>query len=613
MSHSPTSTSFSIYLLKASAWVAAAFFLNDLIASRGPWLVPVAIFLLAIPLAIGGVYRTTIRKIRFLEIFTRRGRIAKIFSGRLIPLLLWMFYAVVTTFFMLIGFQFFSTMDWLLFLAVIPVFYTTYRVFYHLLAKEIKPYMITSMTASLAVWCTPLIMLAIFAFSTYGLDMPVPRYENLESAISAHEEMIVYRDKSALTKSASEWMAIYGGIRAYAAMQAGYSELPLTSLAHLFLTGYMIFFNAANILTFCLVPSGELKRIVLPLTPDPAPPLPGGEARKWAFYTVAAALFLLSFAAAFFYLEARFSEKPGIGDYHAATRDKARQYAERIDDIYVAPGTITQIEAYKTDLMRDLAASAYDLEAATDRAFDDMILRVDDFLDWYYSLFAEYARIAHWISGSAEAHLSAMLEKHLKARENFETVRTRMDLLLAQHADTEIRLQEAARRLVERHRIHEPGDALDVTRTFYMDTLLDHSDFIGFDFRMLSASTSSGGGFLAGGYIGKKIVKNAAGKSMFKASARAVARLGGARAAGKSGGGAAGAATGAALGSVVPGGGTVAGAVAGGIAGSIATGLLMDKTLLMAEERYSRAAFREEIISAIEKTRMETKAQLYGR
>lgn len=613
MGHSTPSTSFPIYLFKASAWVAAAFFLNTLIASCGPWLLPVAVFLLAAPLAMGGVYRTTIRKIRFLEIFARRGRIAKIFSGRLIPLLLWMFYAVVTTFFMLIGFQFFSPVDWFLFLAVIPVFYTTYRVFYHLLEKEIKPYMVTSMTASLAVWCTPLIMLAIFAFSTCGLDMPAPRYENLESAISAHEEMIVYRDNSALTKSASEWMAIYGGIRAYAAVQAGYSELPLTLLAHLFFTGYMIFFNAANILTFCLVPSGELKRIILPLTPDAEPPPPGGQIRKWAFYPLTAAILLMSFAAAFFYLEARFSERPGLGDYHATARDKARQYVERIDDTYVAPGTITQIEAYKTDMMRDLAASAYELEAAIDRAFDDMVLRVDDFLDWYYSLFAEYARIAHWVSGSAEAHLSAMLEKHLKARENFQTVHTRLDLLLAQQAGTEIRLQEAARQLVEQHRIHEPADAAFVTRTFYLDNLLDHSDFIGFDFRMLSASTSSGGGFLAGGYIGKKIVENAAGKSMFKASTRAAARLGGARAVGKSGGGAAGAATGAAVGSVVPGGGTVAGAVAGGIAGSIATGLLMDKTLLMAEERYSRAAFREEIISAIEKTRMETKARLYGR
>ncbi len=572
-----------------------------------------AVLLLSAPLAIGGVYRSTVRKIRFLEIFARRGRVAKIFSGRILSVLLWSFYAVTTSFFMLIGFRFFSLMDWVLFLAVIPVFYVAYRFFFHFLTKEIKPYLVTSMALSGAVLCTPFVMLAVYALAVHGFDLPFPRYETLESAVAAHEKAVLHLNGSAFVKGVSEWMAMYNGVRAYAAGNAAYSDIPLASLATLFLAGYVIFFNAVNILTFCLVPAKELKRILLPLSPDPVFSDPRIHARKHLVYTVVLSLFLLALVAVFFLAEARFSEKSRFTEWNAAARQKARQYVERIDDTYVRPGTITQIRAYRMDLLRALDSTSLELEEAIDRSFDDMILRVDDFLDWYYSLFAEYARIAFMLSGSADEHLAVMLERHLNADTNFETVRDQLNILRKRHADAEILLREATRRLVEDNRIHEAGGDIDVGKTWTTTEILDFNDFIGFDSRMLSASATSGAGFLAGSVIGKKIVKNVARKSMFKAFARALARFGSARAMGKGGGGGAGAAAGAAVGSVVPGGGTAIGAAVGGIAGSIAGGLLMDKTLLMVEERYSRKAFQSEIINAIEKTRMETKAQLYGR
>lgn len=605
--------SFPVYLFKASAWCAAAFAFSGFFASHQPWLVPLAVLLLSAPLAIGGVYRATVRKIRFLEIFARRGRMAKIFSGRILSVLLWSFYAVTTSFFMLIGFQFFRLTDWILFLAVIPVFYVSYRFFFHFLTKEIKPYLVTSMALSGAVLCTPFVMVAVYALAVHGLDLPFPRYETLASAVAAHEKAIGHLNGSAFVKGVSEWMAVYNGARAYAAGNAGYSEIPLASLATLFLAGYVFFFNAVNILTFCLVPAKEMKRILLPLSPDPVFSEPRTHARKYLVTTAVLSVFLMALVAVFFFAEARFSEKSRFAKWNDAAQQQARQYVERIDDAYVTPGTITQIKAYRMDLLRALDSSSLELEAAIDRAFDDMILRVDDFLDWYYSLFAEYARIAFMLSGSADEHLAVMLERHLNADTNFETVRDQLNVLRKRHADTETRLREATRRLVAENRVHEAGGEIDVGKTWTTTEILDFNDFIGFDSRMLSASATSGAGFLAGSVIGKKIVKNIATKSMFKASARALARFGSARAMGKGGGGGGGAAAGAAVGSIVPGGGTAIGAAVGGIAGSIAGGLLMDKTLLMVEERYSRKAFQSEIIHAIEKTRMETKARLYGR
>jgi hypothetical protein len=604
--------SFPVYLFKASAWCAAAFAFTGLLATYTLWMVPLTVIALSVPLAMGGIYRTTIRKIRFLQIFSHRGRIANIISGRLLPVLFWIFYAIVTSFFMLIGFQFFRITDWLLFLGVVPVFYMTYRLFFYVLTREIKTYLVTSMALSSAVLCTPFVMLAIYALITHGFDLPLPRYENLESAIVAHEETIQHLHGSALVKSASEWVAVYSGIRAYAAGVAGYGGIPFTSAAYLFFGGYIFFFNAANILTFCLVPARELKRILLPLSPEPNVALYKTDVRRCILYTSVISVFLLLLVAAFFIFETRFSERSRLAQYNTATITKVRQLAERIDGMVVRPGTITQIEAYKADMLRGLVSSAHELEIAIDGSFDNMIFRVDDFLDWYYSLFAEYARIAHMIGGSAEAHLSAMLAIHLHADENFENIRRQLDSLIEQHAGMERQLKDATRRLAEQNRIHETESEIEITREYTMEDLLDYEDVIGFDFRMLSASAMSGGGFLAGGFIGKKIVENVAKKSAFRVSARSLARFGSVRAAGRSGSGAAGAAAGAAAGSVVPGGGTAVGAAIGGITGSIAGGLLTDKALLMAEEHYRRETFKADIINAIETARIETKSRLYG-
>lgn len=611
--------SFPVYIVKAAGCCAAAFALAALFASHGPWAIPAAVIALSVPVAIGGIYRSIVRKIRFLTVFSRRGILAALFSGRILAILFWTVYAVLSSFFLLIGFQFFTAADWSLLILAIPVFYIVYRALYHFLEKELKTYLVTSMALSGAVFCTPFLMLAICVAVILGFELPFSHYKTLEAAIAAHENAVSGMTGSLLVQTVSEWMAVYAGMKAYAAGHAGQSGLALSSVVPLFLAGYILFFNAVNILTFCIVPARELKRILLPLSPDP--PLTHSKTllRHGAFYALVVGVFLISLVAGFFLLESRFSGNAEFRAHSVAARKTIIRYAELIDNVYVAPGTITTIEAHKMDFLRDLDGAAHTLEISIDRAFDDMVDRVDDFLDGYYSLFAEYLRIAHMISGSAEEHLAAMLSKHLNADENFAAVHEQVDLLLRRHEDEKNRLADTARQLVEKNRIHDPAGAndpretIEVVRAHRMADLLEYEDVIGFDFRMLSASASSGGGFLAGGVIGKKIVAHVAKKSAFKASARTAVRFGGSKIAGKSGGGSAGAAAGAAAGSVFPGGGTVIGAVIGGITGSVAGAVLMDKTLLLAEERYSRAAFKAEIVEVIEKTRMETKARLYGR
>lgn len=607
-----SAVSFPVYVLKALTWCATILVLIRYIAPHHLLLFAATVFMLSIPVATGGIYRSTIRKIRLLSFFSNRGIIARILSGRIFPTLFWVFYAVVSSFFMAIGFQFFHIADWILFFSVIPVFYLVHNLFYRFLSKEIKSYLVTSISMTCAVVCTPFLMLMIHALFMVRFGMPVFLYENLGSAINASDKTISGPAGSALIQAVSEWMIVYNSIRSYVAGNFYAGEIALSSIIYLILAGYVIFFSAANLLTFCLVPVREFKRILLPLSPDPVIPFSRTHARKGMVFLTGIFASLLLIATVFIFMEMRFSMNAKLSEHNDAVRQKVIACAERIDDIYVKPGTITQIKAHKLDLMVSLDDSVLKLEASIDHAFDDMILRVDDYLDWHYSLFGEYGRIAHMIRGHAAEHLSTMMAKHLNIDENFKHINNQADHLLRRHNEITTQFRQTSHALLEKNKIDSPDDNITISNVSHMDALLNYENFSGFDFRMLLASTTSGGGFLAGGVAGKKLIDNILKRSVLKASARTLAKLGTSRAVGKSGGGTAGAAAGAAVGSFIPGGGTVIGAVAGGITGAVAGGLMMDKGLLMAEEYYSREDFKAQIVYAIEKVRAETKAGLYG-
>lgn len=114
----------------------------------------------------------------------------------------------------------------------------------------------------------------------------------------------------------------------------------------------------------------------------------------------------------------------------------------------------------------------------------------------------------------------------------------------------------------------------------------------------------------AGGLVAALVVKKVAAKGTLKLAAKAVAKVAASKAAGTSGGAGAGALAGAAIGSAVPVIGTAAGAVVGGIIGGLAVGVGVDYLMLQLEEAWSRAAFRQQILDAIEAQRAAFLARL---
>ena len=243
---------------------------------------------------------------------------------------------------------------------------------------------------------------------------------------------------------------------------------------------------------------------------------------------------------------------------------------------------------------------------------------VEEYLDWYYSLTAEWGRVVKLLTGGVER-----LENHLaeKVRETFEQqkwyagMNAAFDRLMA--ADEEARkvYEETVRDILERNRVDPQRlqhAAVDVALIASLEDIFQpsfHQDFIPAAHRFLGA-TSGGGAAVAGGVgsiIAEKVKTKILAKLVLKVAAKAPLKA----LASKLGSAGATAAIGAAAGSAVPGLGTAVGAAGGAVVG-LGTGIAIDGALLELEEALSRDDFRREIVTAICEARRDFEDEHLG-
>ncbi|MEN2430138.1 hypothetical protein [Comamonas sp. F1-6] len=213
---------------------------------------------------------------------------------------------------------------------------------------------------------------------------------------------------------------------------------------------------------------------------------------------------------------------------------------------------------------------------------------VERYLDWYFSLGAEWGRILSLLTGDVSQFLQNKLSETLGATPGLEGwVQTLQKQALTSGAALAEGQQRIEQTLARHHLALSPEQCLVRAEVASLPAL----ELLGDARQRLTASALVGTG---GGAFAAAV----AGKAMAKASMKAASKVL-AKAAAKQGLGKAGAAVaGAAVGSVVPGVGTAVGAVAGAVAG-VVLGVGIDWAALYAEELLTRDAMRADLRAAL--------------
>lgn len=226
-------------------------------------------------------------------------------------------------------------------------------------------------------------------------------------------------------------------------------------------------------------------------------------------------------------------------------------------------------------------------------AFDKRIENIDSYLDWYYSLPADYERVIRVFTGSLEEGLRNQLSTSLSQGIDDSGLNDEMQACVEQAAQ----LQEKLKNGLADCEVADVPDWLQKPAEFNPQRLTEiqkPSEQLLEDSQRITTSVGAGA---VGGFVVKKVVDRVVGQKAFEKMTTTLARSLGLKTASS--------AIGSVTGSVVPGAGNVAGFVAGA---AIGTGV--DFAILKADEMQNRQTYHDEIAEIIEQQRAEVLAAL---
>ena len=604
-----TQESLVSYLVKSLLLMTGIYLIAIKFAILDFWIVVVGVLILSAPVFISGVYSITISKISLVNIFSNQGIIFSLYSARLLRMFIWLIWSIFSSVFILVQFHTYKKFDWIIFFSTAPVFYLVYSASKYLIAKELKTYLVTNTALRWARVICPIIMLAVNIYATIHYE-PANHYSNIIEAVKDKKLEVSDIQGSNFVRELSETLAFYEGIKLYALSKLEDYNSNWYLLA-LFVGWLIVSFNACSMLSCILIPKKEYLRIFSgPLSIDEPAPISN---RRIAMITaIITFITLFVYLPIFSYIETKFQVE-GVNIIRKSTESFITLSVDKINNLYFKPGTIDQINNAKYSTLQKLNKvdiHVVQMEHIFDESFIKLYSNVDDYLDWYYSLEAEYGRLLKLLNGDLDEYLKNNLERLIYKKDIFQDLENAHAKNLSIHSDIQNEYKQTVKKIMDENRIDPSYYTTDVKQNISLDIVLTppvSQELISLNKKLM---TISGGGAIGGvitAAIGKKIVAKITGKSIFKAASKALTKFIASKAVSTTGGIAAGATSAAIIGSTVP----VVGTILGGMIGGIIGGVAVDRVILKLDEEMNREQFRNEIIASIDLTKEELRSNLF--
>lgn len=603
------------YLVKAAVLVGLLYAFGRYAGMLPPAGVAAVWAALSAVSSLGLAYRHVVRKtIKQQACYEKDGELARINNGRFLCLVgSFAFSAVFIAGFVLEA-PTWEASEWVLVAAAVPVYPLVFLLVYRLMRRQLRPVHRISGAVGWSVWIAGALLCA--AYLVLCLAQPAATFESAAEAFDsvaqpfADSPSALMREAGVLT-AFSDGLAAYGASKAAEVSGAGYLAIKVALNAS-------AFFGVANLLGLCMLGWSELKRVFLPLEAGPASdagadmgagasaasgpsaaaptPLRAAVATFVALPVVLAAAFLVADAAV-----ARAAQTQEFTAAERFVRDQMGLAVFVLDGHYYDQAAV---EALLEEARAASAALSEEAEATLvpliNASFDARLANVDAYLDWYYSLPADYERLVTMVTGTVEDFMRDQFTANIEAGIDDTALEDALRDLAERAAALE---EDTASRLAEFEIAGVPEwllmEKVALEPDFMSDALEPSARILGAGERLgLSAGTGIVTG-TAAKHVAKNLATKVVEKQFFKEFVKKVA--------GKLGGRAVSAAVGGAVGTIGGPLGTVVGAAVG-----TAAGVGIDYGMVKLDEWQNRDSYREEIVQLIEEERSEMLAAVQG-
>lgn len=343
----------------------------------------------------------------------------------------------------------------------------------------------------------------------------------------------------------------------------------------LFFYNGLIFYFLTNYFSFFYMKKDEIRLIFYPLNSNEIKPI-----NKFLYYFIFTLFLLFIYPPIFAYIQSN------IQNYYYII-DKAKAIAsvsvELIDGITYKEGTINKIQQEKEKLS---GKSIEELNDAVNKTFDNMINNVDNYLDWYYSLSAEYSRIIKLLSGSLDDYMKDKLQEYITPKDDI--LPESIDNLTSSINE----FRNSVSKILNENKVEYKEGTYYVTNDINLDEIYESAELTGI-LNLQKRLGITAGGSIAAGALAGTVASKIATKTTFKTATKALGKV-------------------AIQKGLSAGIGIAAGVISsfftspvGGIAIGTAAGVAIDKGLLTLEEMVSKEDYKNEIISSLNESRNE--------
>ena len=647
------------YAIKAAAVVALLFLFSRVAAWAPGWCVAVVWAVCSVLLAAGITYHAVVKKTINQAALHAGGMLGRINGGRTFRLIAAFIVSAVGIAGLLVASVGWDVWQWGLAVVAVPLFLLVHMLVDKVVGKEAALLFRASLDVRVSAGITGALLFAA-SFALFAVQ-PTPEVTSAtEACLSAENPFAsspsTIMSEAGLAVSYADALSTYGLSRLGELNAFGrYCAQTLLRVSSIF--------GLAGLLGTCALDLRELKRVFLPLEKigagqeavaraghgagAPQPPL----LKAPVVAAVAAPLVLVGAFVASDSALAQMKAADELTPAENMVREAFGTTAYVLDNKYYDQ---QQVQALMEET--DVKSAALSEDARNDlvplvnAAFDARVANVDSYLDWYYSLGADYERLGNLITGTIESFVADQLTESLEAgvddSEFVSTLQSYVDQAAAINAEYEEGLANSELAGVPEWLLISTEA---ITADFFSDPIEPAQRLLDFGERLGVSAVAGGVGGVAAGVvtskavggaasdaatksaekaaagvagdaaekaagkqavktaekaatksIGSKIAEKAAGKAFFKAIVSRIGSMLGSRGVGAAVGGAAGTLVGPGVGTAV------------GIAAGAAIGVGVDYGLLMLDEAQNRDSYKAEIVESIEEERAEVLAQIEG-
>jgi hypothetical protein len=583
------------YTLLSSLWLAIAYLMSQSAVSLTLFYISFGGAALAVPILAIGLYSSTVSKILRAQAYRSGGWLLRFATARVLSTIYWSVFSLFVGFCAVFWFSHLSVYEWALIVISIPFFRLIQQGVFRILSSQYKGYVAVDRSLRAARWIYAVVFASIFLCMGSLIDES-PQPKMLTEIMQAHHEAGVDMSKSVLIQYANRYSEYYHQVKLVAFSEISAGDMPWPLMVYL-LSSIGVFYSVSAAFSAFALPASEFRRIALPIadteTTDevPVPQIIFAS----ALVTV---VLLFIYIPGLATLEVKLRTNPNIRAQIADAERVALPVFEHIEGRFFRRGTIDEVQELQVALVASSESRLQEIVLLADLGYERMKFNVDGYLDQYYSLPAEYLRIAALMTGSLEQKIADDLTESLVQENPFGDMERTVNRLVLENLELKVDFEQSVAQIMRDNEVNPVIPNFKIARSVSMSEVMSpvaKMDLI--DVRLRAAGAGVGA---MTGLVAAKVVGKAMAKGTVKLAAKALSKV----AMSKGASAAAGGGAGAAIGSFFPGIGTAVGAVIGTTVG-MAVGVSVDFMLIKLEETLSREDFKRGIIASIEEAKFE--------